>query len=157
MLWLSDLAAANDMYINIHVEGRDLSEIDELCAHNRNTTIVFSHIGWLEEGENTAADFSDLLANNDNLYMVIKQRDSHEYGDYYPLKKNGKIRSDWKAFLKLYKKRIMVETDSKYWSSETLKEAYEDNLEPLFELLDQLPKSVAKQIAYKTTESLFGF
>jgi len=75
-LILSDIAAKNDVVIDIHMEATDetISAIGRLLAHNRNAKIIWAHAGWSVLGMATANAWERLMARHPNLYGSIKHR-----------------------------------------------------------------------------------
>jgi hypothetical protein len=120
-LLLADIAARNDMPIDIHMEAvaddmalpdgisllsnpptlrENISGLERLLAHNRDARIVWAHAGWDNTGHRTVALMRRLLQAHANLYMNIKlpiggRRDDLTPPENQPVDDNGRIRPAW--------------------------------------------------------------
>lgn len=161
MLWLSDLAADNNMVMDVHVEATTttLTQLATLLSHNTNTKIIWDHAGWtnLDTSLATAAVFTQMLADHPNLYLSLKMRAGEEGGNTSPVDSAGTIKSDWLTLLTTYADRIMVGTDAKYWSSSaTVESLFDASYTSLNAMLEQLPSATAVKIRATTARTLFG-
>lgn len=161
MLWLSDLAADNNMVMDIHAEATAtiLTQFATLLSHNTDTKIIWAHAGWtnLDTSVATAAVFTQMLADHPNLYLDLKMRAGEEGGDTSPVDSAGVIKSEWLTLLTTYADRIMVGTDAKYWSSSATVEAlFDPSYSSLNAMLEQLPSATAVKIRATTARTLFG-
>lgn len=161
MLWLSDLAAENNMVLDVHmeVENDTLSEFEELLSHNESTKIIWEHAGWSNTGLIVASQLASLLENHSNLYLAIKLRNpnSDEMTTSHPLDESGVIVDDWKELLETYSTRIMIGADLKYWNNETnISEMLSDSMGYYVALLDQIDESARLNIRGQTAKAVFG-
>lgn len=161
MKWLANLAASNNMVIDVHVEavGEKVNELADLLAHNRSAKIIWQHAGWSETGGATATLFESMLAAHSNLYLGIKIRGaaSEEMESSSVFDERGRIKSDWLNLFKKYPDRIMVGSDMKFFQSgKSAGYGFSLVVAMNAELQAQLPKDVAKAISTGTAERLFG-
>ncbi len=160
MLWLSDLAAENDMFLYIHMEPTTakLQQLANLLEHNRDTKIIWGHLGWYETDLSRPSTYVDMLEQHDNLYVAVKMRSEDAYTPHRPIKRDGTLRSAWKNIFTTYSDRVMVETDEKYWSEDNhdLKKSLRSSVQPLQQLSDQLPEDIARAIMYENAQALLG-
>ncbi len=162
MRWLSDLAANNNMVMDLHIEATDttLADLATLLSYNTNTKIVWDHAGWsnLSTSLATAAVFSQMLADHANLYLSLKMRTGEEGGNTSPVDSAGTIKSEWLTLLTTYADRIMVGNDTKYWSgsSVSVQDDFDSAYSSLNAMLEQLPSATAVQIRADTAKELFG-
>ena len=162
MLWLSDLAAQYRLVLDIHLEATSetLVQFLDLLKHNRNTKIIWEHAGWSNTGIATAELLSQMMGENSNLYLAIKLRKpkTPELKAAYPLNDEGTIRSEWLNLLTTYADRIMIGTDIKYWNLDdySLEMEIASVINPIKDLLNQLPTEIAQLISSVTAKNLFG-
>lgn len=163
MKWLSDLAAANSMVLDIHMEGTDekIAELSDLLTYNPSTRIMWDHAGWSISGTSTAERVAELMANHANLYLSLKLR-KHDDKDMLrsaPLDEDGNLKKEWAELIQTYSNRIMIGMDPKYWNegSETPEESIKQNETLYAELFFQLPKDTATAISNTTAKAVFGF
>ncbi len=161
MKWLADLAATNNMCLDIHLEltSATKAEFEELLAYNRNTKIVWDHSGWSTSGEATASETSALLAKHSNLYLSMKLRrpEDSTYRLANPFRSDGKLKQEWLTLLETYSSRIMVGMDLKYWSESGTPSSVLKLSTPFYtEFYLQLTKTSAEAIASGTAKRLFG-
>jgi hypothetical protein len=130
-LALADIAARDGIPIDLHMEavpqdmpfprrlGRgqnpetvraNISALERLLDHNRNTRIVWEHAGWDLTGERTVRLMRLLLNKHSNLYMAIKL-DQGGFRVTSPFRRAGAIRPGWIKMLRDFSDRFMIGTD----------------------------------------------
>lgn len=158
MLWLSDLAAEYNMVLLIHLEPTTgkLQQLENLLAHNRDTKIIWDHIGWYQTDLARPGVYKNMLEENENLYMYIKMRDETPYSAHRPIKRDGTLRSAWRTLFTSYSDRIMLSSDEKYWDDNNynMTKSSLRSVEPLQQLYDQLPTATAQAVARDTAATL---
>lgn len=165
MLWLSDLAAEHGLVIDIHMEltQSNVSQLENLLAHNRDTKIILDHAGWSNSGYATAEILAALMAAHSNLYLSLKLReaDSAELTATSPFETENTLKSEWLSLLSTYSARIMIGMDVKYWQSQNGAVSNPatalGQLVPSYEtLLSQLPSEAAADIRRETAIRILG-
>ena len=140
LLLLADIAAENNVPIDIHMEavpeemplparkvltksGQNPSVLHEnmlaferLLNHNPGANIIWSHLGWCNTGKRTPALSRELLARYPNLYMSFKlSRESVKETRPIGQDKNA-IKPEWLQLIKDFPDRFLIGTDQFYVS-----------------------------------------
>lgn len=139
-LLLADIAAENDMPIDIHMEAvvkdtpcpvnlkrasqknpdvipATVPALKRLLAHNPKAKIIWQHMGWDNTGQMTIALLRTMLADHPNLYLGFKiEEREDQVGNGGPMPnrmvdKDYKLKPEWIEFMSAYTDRIMVAVD----------------------------------------------
>ena len=132
---LADIAAKNDMPLELHMEAvprdmpfpnpktagppnppsirENITAFERLLDHNPTARIVWVHAGWDLTGERTVPLMRSLLERHPNLYMSIK---SDEAGTprTAPFIPGGELKPVWIAMLRAFPNRFVVGSDQFY-------------------------------------------
>ena len=88
---------------------------------------------------------------NLNIYSSIPEEKIAKFGTGFL--KDKKLKASWKSMLIKYQDRLLFATDA----HKTFRwKEYENIVHGFRDILDQLPADVAKKIAYKNAELLYG-
>jgi len=146
LLLLVDIAARNDMPIDLHMEAvpedMDLPEgfnkispnnppilhanipaFERLLAHNRKAKIVWQHIGWDNTGYMTIELLRRLLETHPNLYFALRVVEKRQYDTAgRPISNrivddSWKIRPEWLKFISDFPDSFMIGTDNFFGSA----------------------------------------
>ena len=177
-LLLSDIAAEKHMPIDIHMEAvpsdsfpfpldqytsrgvgnpgtlkGNIEPFKLLLAHNRNTKIIWDHIGWDHTGYRTPEATRQILSENPNLYMSIKYHpDSPEQNR---IMQDGVIKPEWLKVFKEYPDRFVFGSDM-FYRPPGAPATGPGGPEGPRTILDQLPANLARKFAYENANSIFG-
>lgn len=158
MLRLSDLAAENGMFLDVHLDAgeSEVAELERLLDYEPATRIVWEHAGWGPSGYITAAALVDLMEAHPNLYLGLKLRyEADADPAAWPLADDGTLDPDWRTLLEGWPDRIALGSDLHYWQDETsADEAFVEPFGLADTVLDQLDGDVRRAIAHGTAASL---
>lgn len=173
-LLLADIAAANNVPIDLHMElvsedmttpewitkkseanplvlKADLEDFKILLNHNKNAKIIWAHAGWDNTGERTVEVMRKLLEEHANLYMSLKIS-PESLAETRPIDTNGNLKDEWRQLFTDFSNRFVVGTDQHY-STEKLAEK---KWEGIKKILEQLPVETTKKIAYENAVEIFN-
>ncbi len=174
-LALADIAAAYGLSLDIHMEAapedtelsglyssvdnpewldENISGLERLLAHNRDARIIWTHAGWDNTGQRTAALTEQLLEAHDNLYLSIKIADDCPQA-WSMVDGKGFLRDDWLRLISDRPHRFMMGTDH-FFVPAGWPEFFEANRVPADPLLEQLPEDAAELVGHETAVELFG-
>lgn len=137
---LADIAAANDVPIDIHMEAveteHDTPEnlrgacranplrivatvpgLEKLLSHNRDARIVWQHIGWDNVGQMRPALLRRLLESHPNLFLALRIEDRRrQVGGGGPMPnrivdRRGQIQPGWRDLIVDFSDRVMIGSD----------------------------------------------
>lgn len=176
LLLLADLAAENDVPIDLHCDlvpedmplpdvlkanplnppvlQGNLPAFEKLLAHNRKAKIVWVHVGLeplLTRGPEVVRR---MLTAHPNLYMSFRLN----RGAPMPaaaLEVDGRLKRAWAALVGEFPDRFMLGSDSFYARNGIARGSSEDALENLRRLIDQLPPEVGVQVASSNATRLY--
>jgi hypothetical protein len=173
-LVLSDIAAKNNMVIDIHMEAvtrempvparlkssnnpkllrPNIEAFEKLLAHNRSTKIIWAHAGWDNTGERTILLMSELFDKHPNLFMSIKiGRDS--VPENRPVNEKG-LKPEWLEFIRKYPDRFVIGSDE-FFASPMISYSSPARLETTFRFLYLLPHDLAYKVGYENPNHIFG-
>lgn len=175
-LLLADIAARNDVLIDIHMEAvpeemplppierlssprnpkqlrSNIAPFERLLAHNRKAEIVWAHAGWCNTGRRTPALMDELLERHPNLYMSIKiGRDS--FSQNRPLNRYGKVKPEWLNLVLKYPDRFLIGSDH-FYLSPRIPKRMPRHAEASKVFLSQLPPEIARKVGYENAVSIF--
>lgn len=177
-LLLSDIAASKGMPIDLHMEAvpgesiplpsdkntargvgnpdtlnGNIDAFNRLLAHNRQTKIIWDHIGWDHTGYRTPEATRQMLGENPNLYMSIKDHpDSPEQNQ---IMQNGTIKLEWLEVFEQFPDRFILGSDMFYVPPGARAVGPGGPGGPRT-ILNQLPAELARRFAYENAEAIFG-
>jgi predicted TIM-barrel fold metal-dependent hydrolase len=177
-LRLADLAARNDMPIDIHMEAipekmpiphrfksppnppwvkPNIDAFRRLLAHNRKAKIIWVHLGWDNTGKRTIALTRKLMRENPNLYMSIRiasgMRNRKVAAPTFPLDRDGRLKPEWLALFQEFPDRFLIGSDEIIKPSDDHPSA--GSIGSTTKLLDQLPPKLKKKIGYENAYGLY--
>ncbi len=153
MFIMSDTAAKYDVPIDIHMEKPEemLPGFERLLDHNRNTTIIWDHTGWVVTEYSTPEVWRKLLTKHPNLYGSIKWRPL-DPKESVPLSLADKtINTQWLELFKEFPDRFMIGSDIKPGQ----RAGEFDFIKPHFAVLKSLPRDVQNKIAQGNAIRIF--
>jgi Amidohydrolase len=133
-----DFAVANNLYLHAHA---DEEAVEILMRHNPRARIIWAHTGFGLPTERVSA----MLAKYRDLWGELSYRGGITDGA-------GKLTPEWRALFERYPDRFLLGSDT--WVPERWA-AYGDIMAGYRAWLDQLPPTVAAQIAHGNARSLF--
>lgn len=173
-LLLADIAARHDLPIDLHMEAiaraddlnaryrsppnpaklaPNIAAFERLLAHDRKTRIVWSHAGWDNTGQRTAALTRRLLAAHPNLYVSVKMGpDSLPLNR--PLKRGEGLDPEWKALIEEFPDRFLVGTDQFFVTPRSTRK-FPPHPGTARALLDALPPDLARKIGLENPLKVF--
>ena len=134
-----DFAVANNLYLHAHA---DEEAVEILMRHNPRARIIWAHTGFSLPTERVSA----LLAKYPALWAELSYRGGITDGA-------GKLTPEWRALFERYPDRFLLGSDT--WIPERWA-AYGDIMAGYRAWLDQLPPTVAAQIAHGNARALFA-
>ena len=170
-LLLSDIAAKNNVPIDIHMEAvsaeiqmpeqlrartnpeklkPNIEAFERLLDHNKDAIIIWDHLSWDNTGHRNIELCSRLLKNHKNLYMNIKfafGKDGLKYNLIFDAEKR-KINDEWLKFLIEFSDRLIMGSDHFYYSPKSNEDS-PDRVRPIRLFLSLLPKELAYKLAYE--------
>jgi hypothetical protein len=173
-LLLSDLAAQNNVPIDLHMEAvpeamdlpshlasppnpkrlrPNIAEFENLLKHNRKAKIFWSHIGWGHTGMRTPALCARLLQNHPNLFMSFKTH-RHSMPQTRALYR-GRIKPEWVRLIQRFPGRFVMGSDQFYltpWSEQH----FPNSLLGALAILRTLPMDLARRIGQENPGPLFN-
>lgn len=172
LLLLSDIAAQNNLAIDIHFDliPRDMDlppnlvnpeakqpnpsrltqnrdGLERFLAHNRKTRIVWAHVGGEPLATRTPAIVRELLTRNANLYMSFRLQRPRPEIVADALTPQGTLKPDWVRLISDFPDRFVLGTDTFYQDSPQARGGNAAGLENLQRMLSQLPPDVARKVA----------
>ncbi|MBB42702.1 MAG: hypothetical protein CMM44_02935 [Rhodospirillaceae bacterium] len=137
---------------------RDWPRFKKLYFKNRDQKFLIPHMAFAKPSQ-----VEEILSCSPNVFMTIskKEKDKRAYSDRGKaqklgsgfIRKNGVLRNKWRFILEKYQDRLLFATDAhKRWRWQK----YEKVVKRHRKILGQLKVSIAKKIAYKNAEKLYG-
>jgi predicted TIM-barrel fold metal-dependent hydrolase len=180
LLLLSDIAARNNLAIDIHFDlvprdmdlppmlanpnayqpnpsrlVRNQDGLERFLAHNRQTKIVWAHVGGEPLATRTPAIVRDLLTRNPNLYMSFRIQRVRPEIPADALSPQGALKSDWVRVISDFPDRFVMGTDTFYQDSPEARGGDTVGLSNLQRLLMQLPPDVARKVAHDNVARIY--
>lgn len=180
LLLLSDIAARNNLAIDIHFDlvprdmdlppmlanpnayqpnpsrlVRNQDGLERFLAHNRQTKIVWAHVGGEPLATRTPAIVRDLLTRNPNLYMSFRIQRVRPEIPADALSRQGALKSDWVRLISDFPDRFVMGTDTFYQDSPEARGGDTVGLSNLQRLLMQLPPDVARKLAHDNVARIY--
>jgi len=134
-----DFAVANNLFLHAHA---DEEAVEILMRHNPRARIIWAHTGFGLPTERVSA----MLAKYRDLWGELSYRGGITDGA-------GKLTPEWRALFERYPDRFLLGSDT--WIPERWA-AYGDIMAGYRAWLDQLPPTVAAQIAHGNARALFA-
>lgn len=181
-LLLADIAAKNDIPIDLHMEAvpKDqnlpaklvgvspnnpstikaaLPGFESLLTHNRKARIVWQHVGWDNTGHMNVDLLRRLLTTHSNLYMalkvVAKDKESFRYTDNDILDDAGKVRSEWLTLFKEFPDRFVIGADEFVGTAGKPRRTGPPSLNETWSLIKQLPKNLQTKIGRENAARIY--
>ena len=137
---------------------RDWPRFKKLYSKHRDQQFIIPHMAFANP-----VQVDEILSSSPNVSMTIskKEKDKRAYSDRSKaqklgsgfVNKNGRLRNKWRLILEKYQDRLLFATDAhKRWRWQKYKKVVKRHRN----ILGQLKLSVARKIAYKNAEKLFG-
>jgi predicted TIM-barrel fold metal-dependent hydrolase len=172
LLILSDIAAKYNLPIDIHfdlvlrdmdlppqlenpnarhpnpsrlLQNRD--ELERFLAHNRETKIIWAHVGGEPLATRTPWVVRELLMRNSNLFMSFRIQRVRPDVAADALTMQGQLNCEWSRLITEYPDRFLLGTDTFYQDSRNARGGDSLGLENLQRMLLQLPPDVARKVA----------
>jgi hypothetical protein len=176
-LLLSDIAGRQGIPIDIHMEtipsdmplprGRrfespynpkmlraNISAFERLLAYNRNTKIIWAHVGWCNTGFRTAALCAELLEKHPNLYMSFKIRPD-SMPETRPLTNELRLKDEWLHLIQAYPERFLIGSDHFYMTPRANIQIGPKMGEETKYLLTLLPTELARKVGFENAYRIF--
>lgn len=178
-LLLSDIAAHQGVPIDIHMEaipwdmplprGRrfespfnprmlraNISAFERLLDYNRNTKIIWAHVGWCNTGYRTTALCAELLGKHPNLFMSFKIRPD-SMPETIPLTKDFRLKDEWLNLIQAYPDRFLIGSDHFYMTPRAdmqigPRRGVEEETKRLLTLL---PQELARKVGFENAVRIF--
>jgi hypothetical protein len=180
-LLLSDIAGRHGVPIDIHMEAVpedmplpklrrlesphnprvlhvNIPAFERLLAHNRNTEIIWAHVGWCNTGRRTAALCGELLERHPNLSMSFKiSQDSMR--ETRPLTEDLRMKPEWLDLIGSYPERFLIGSDRFYVTPRANIQIGPPKREGEGpeRLLALLPVELARKVGYENAMRFFKF
>jgi predicted TIM-barrel fold metal-dependent hydrolase len=134
----AELAAQRQLFLHAHVDDVTVDKLLRLYPHVR---ILWAHAGMSAP----APTVGRLLEQSGNLWMELSLR--------FDVAPGGRLDPAWRTVFLKHPDRFMVGTDT--WTTSRW-DALVSEMQSVRSWLDQLPREVAEQLAYRNAERLFG-
>lgn len=133
-----DFAVARGLYLHAHA---DEEALEILFGHNPQARIIWAHTGFSTAPEQVEA----YLKRYPALWCELSYR--------YGITAAGRLTPEWRRLFETYPDRFLIGSDT--WTDERW-DNYGTIIAGYRQWLDQLPRAVAEQIAFRNAERLFG-
>ncbi len=165
-LLLADIAARNDVPIDLHIEAvpkdmatprrfmfisplnppslrENIGALERLLAHNRGARIVWDHIGWDNTGGLSPKLLRGLLERHSNLYLQLKVSTlpPATFPEHDLLDSKGILRPQWLELIQSFPDRCVLGSDSFMARPD-----FEEGMRRTGSLLKQLPPDLARKV-----------
>jgi hypothetical protein len=174
LLLLADIAAENDVPIDIHfdvfpetiptpsrlqrnnppVMTENLQAFERLLAHNRKARISWAHLGSDPARYRTPELMRELLTRHPNLYSAFRIMGGGPL-PIAPLDEAGQLKPIWAALIKDFPDRFTMHTDIFYQPGWPPDIGPKNSHELAKKLLEQLPPELARKLAYENTQRIY--
>jgi hypothetical protein len=177
-LLLSDIAGRQGVPIDLHMEaipsdmpmprGRrfesphnprmlraNISAFERLLAYNRNTKIIWAHVGWCNTGFRTATLCAELLEKHSNLYMSFKIRPD-SMPETRPLTEDLRLKDEWLHLIQAYPERFLIGSDHFYMTPRASVQIGPKMGEETKFLLGLLPAELARKVGFENASRIFN-
>ena len=180
MLLLADIAAANDMPVDLHMEpvtedtllgsewqppnpqppdvvNENVTAFKALLDYNPNTRWVWTHAGTDHLGNMTVSLIRALLGAHDNLYIAIKVTPGaggNIVESNRPVDLNGVLRPEWLQLITDFSDRVMLGSDHFYGVPGHTSDS-PPMMASTFALADQLPPALAQAVVEDNVRAVY--
>lgn len=175
-LLLAEIAATNDVPIDIHMEAvsgtqpwpmpdplrafnnpdqvqPNIAKFEQLLSHNGGKhKIIWVHLGFDNTNLRTPSLTGTLMATHPNLYLSIEVIDRHKSANL--LLQDGVIKNDWSQLITSHKERILLGSDH-FYRPENSNTVLPESVATSVGLLSLLPAEVVPAVAYLNAKALF--
>ncbi len=176
-LLLADIAARNDVPIDIHMEAvveetplprglpsppnprtltPNIEAFERLLAHNRKAKILWSHVGWDNTGRRTAALTAELLKRHSNLYMSFKISPKDSVAENRPVERGGGLKAEWLKVIEAFPDRFVIGSDQFFLSPRMRGRIGPPSAEPTNHFYSLLPAGLARRVGYENVVRIFN-
>jgi len=138
--WVKEIvgfAAEKKLFLHAHA---DDEAVEILFGHDARTRMIWAHTGFSTAPEKVAA----FLQRWPDLWCELSYRSGITEG--------GRLTAEWRALFERFPDRFLLGSDT--WTNGRW-ESYAEIMAGYRVWLDQLPKPIAEQIAFRTAEKLF--
>lgn len=175
-LLLADIAAANDVPIDLHMEAVETEHdtpqnlrgacsanprrivatvpgLEKLLSHNRKARIVWQHIGWDNVGQMRPPLLRRMLERHPNLFLALRVEDRRrQVGGGGPMPnrivdRTGRIRPEWRSLIEDFSDRVMIGADEFFGPNEGVRHPAASFV-GTWAILDQLPHGLSTKIGH---------
>lgn len=181
-LSLADIAAENDVPIDIHMEAIEraapvsprlarvckqnpdrlapnIAAFERLLRHNAKARIVWQHIGWDNTGQMTPELLGRLLAAHANLYLALRVPARVAGIDGRPIPNRlvdaeYKLKADWLRLFQAFPDRFVIGSDE-FVGPSGEKPRIAASFDTSWALLDQLPEALAEKIGGENARRIY--
>lgn len=176
-LALADIAAAQDVPIDIHMEAvledmpmpesalarcsknppilkATIEPFKQLLAHNPDANIVWQHIGWDNTGFMTPELMRELLTEFDNLFLSLRVTQATQ-GPNRIIDSNGTITQEWLKLFIDFPDHFMLGSDQFVGDLGAAVKNASPSFASTWELIDQLPDTIASKIAGENAARIY--
>jgi len=184
-LLLADIASENNIPIDIHMEAvkqdmpmpqklsmisknnppilkENINAFRNLLDHNKNTKIVWQHIGWDNTGHMTVQLLRTLLENHNNLYLSIRlatippEIPEHLIPQTRIVDKNWKIKPEWLKLMYDFPERFMVGADE-FIGVSPVRRHKSQSFEETWQVIDkELPEDLRRKIGHHNAARVYN-
>ncbi|MGE5538766.1 MAG: amidohydrolase family protein [Gemmatimonas sp.] len=178
-MMLADIAAENDLPIDLHMEvipqdmdmpkgwhqrssanpetiKGNVDNLERLLAHNANARVVWAHVGWDNTGYWTVDLTRRLLAAHANLFLSIKLNPNAAAPENRPVAGNGSIKPEWLALFREFPDRFVIGTDAFYNAVPNAQRSPDEGtLDQARRFVDALPDDLKRKIAYANAVRIY--
>ena len=180
LLLLADVAAANDMPIDLHMEAvaqdrilgpgfpppnpqapdvvhENLTAFATLLDHNTAARWVWTHAGADHIGDMTVDLLRVMLDAHDNLYLAIKVTPGaggNLVEGNRPVDLNGDLRPEWLQLITDFSDRIMLGSDA-FFGSPGLTDDGTPTMPSTFSVANQLPPALAQAVVEDVVHDVY--
>ncbi len=175
LLLLADIAAENDVPIDIHMDlvvdametpdffmtnseknpatlEANLASFERLLAHNTNAKIVWAHVGSDTTEVLTHDIVRDLLENYPNFYAQLRLSGSPSHTNQVLSRgSSGTLSEDWRLLIEEYPDHFIIGSDTFFGSEE---ESRTQTAGPIF--LSQLSEETAQKVGCENVVALYN-
>jgi hypothetical protein len=177
-LLLADIAAEHNVPIDIHMEAvpeamplpaglrsppnpktltPNIAAFERLLSHNRRARILWSHVGWCNTGQRTAALCADLLGRHPNLSMSFKISPRDSRPECMPIEQGAGLKAEWLQLIREYPDCFIIGTDQFYVSPRSsMRQIGPTKAEPMNRFFSLLPPDLALKIGQENPRRIFG-
>ncbi|MEE8360121.1 MAG: amidohydrolase family protein [Candidatus Omnitrophota bacterium] len=183
LLVLADVSARTGIPIDIHMEAvpnrmktpdglnrisienpsflhPNIEQFEALLSYNRDTKIVWQHIGWDNTGYMTVKLVRRLINTHPNLYIALRVEAPIRRKMGLPMYNmivdgEGKIKKEWLDLFKEYPERFVIGSDE-FIGVQGEERAHPQSFEETWAMIDQLPEHLAEKIGRANAARIYN-